>query len=384
MRWLFKVWFVLTFWSFAIYVPVYFLILNNATDSVQELTLPTLVQRGQFSRGYVDASQARGAVERFGIDPDRELADALADSSSVERYRIFRLADESAMPPGYLTQFNRLGYSPIAVDIEATNGVETRLVFATIQKRFTFPRSIVLAATELFVKVDGRYVQVNDLPKIAESERESPYDNDLFNINEYLPKLYEQSGDALAAVSEGLVKQVRFSISREYGSTASIDDLASRNMPQRGSAQQTQSPQEGARWAQVDRFTDTRAGRPKWKEGYGQGNLEYFIDRSGMRLHIGCPTPNGSARASSSIRLVELDSYREVSGFVIEVGDASFRGPFEADSRVGENNFLYLLEQLRNSDAVVSYDGDTVVFPKANVASVVPIYGEQEFSCNLM
>ena len=28
----------------------------------------------------------------------------------------------------------------------------------------------------------------------------------------------------------------------------------------------------------------------RWTEGFGQGNLEYFIDKQGFRLYIGCPT----------------------------------------------------------------------------------------------
>jgi len=32
------------------------------------------------------------------------------------------------------------------------------------------------------------------------------------------------------------------------------------------------------------------AAQGRWTEGFGQGNLEYFIDQDGFRLYIGCPT----------------------------------------------------------------------------------------------
>ena len=30
------------------------------------------------------------------------------------------------------------------------------------------------------------------------------------------------------------------------------------------------------------------AAEGRWTEGFGQGNLEYFIDKQGLRLYIGC------------------------------------------------------------------------------------------------
>ena len=126
-----------------------------------------------------------------------------------------------------------------------------------------------------------------------------------------------------------------------------------------------------------------QAAEGRWTQGYGQGNLEYFIDTQGMRLFIGCPTQEGSADAASSVTLMSAASSQEVKKFTIKVGGHTFEGPFEADSRVGENNFVALLNDLRKGDAVVSYGGKTIAFPKSNAAQVLPASGKKGFQCNL-
>jgi hypothetical protein len=126
-----------------------------------------------------------------------------------------------------------------------------------------------------------------------------------------------------------------------------------------------------------------QAEQGRWTQGYGQGNLEYFIDAQGMRLLIGCPTREGSADAASSVTLMAVASIQEVKKFTVKVGEHTFEGPFEADSRVGEDNFIALLNELRKGDAVVSYGGKTITFAKSNAAQVLPAYGKKGFQCNL-
>ncbi|MFZ6745964.1 hypothetical protein ACO0LC_22290 [Undibacterium sp. JH2W] len=69
--------------------------------------------------------------------------------------------------------------------------------------------------------------------------------------------------------------------------------------------------------------------------------------------------------------------------FTISVNSISFDGPFDADSRVGTQNFLSLLAGLRKGDTVVKAGNKTMTFPKSNAAKIVPAYGKG-FSCNLM
>ena len=66
----------------------------------------------------------------------------------------------------------------------------------------------------------------------------------------------------------------------------------------------------------------------------------------------------------------------------IDVATPVYEGPFDADSRVGANNFTSLLEDLRKSDAVVKNGRTEITFPKSNVAKVVPIYGKG-LKCNI-
>lgn len=126
-----------------------------------------------------------------------------------------------------------------------------------------------------------------------------------------------------------------------------------------------------------------QAEQGRWTQGYGQGNLEYFIDAQGMRLLIGCPTQQGSADAASSVTLMAVASTQDVKKFTVKVSGHTFEGPFEADSRVGEDNFIALLNDLRKGDAVVSYGGKTITFAKSNAAQVLPAYGKKGFRCNL-
>lgn len=128
--------------------------------------------------------------------------------------------------------------------------------------------------------------------------------------------------------------------------------------------------------------TNSFAAQGRWTEGFGQGNLEYFIDQNGVRLYIGCPTKNGSAEALSSVSLSQLSNGQDIQKFTIDVNGISYDGPFSADSRVGDNNFLSLLENLRKGDAVVKFGGKSIKFPKSNSAKVIPIYGKK-FSCNM-
>lgn len=125
-----------------------------------------------------------------------------------------------------------------------------------------------------------------------------------------------------------------------------------------------------------------QAAEGRWTEGFGQGNLEYFIDSRGWQLHISCPTKDGSADALSSVSLKHIASGREIKSFVMRVGGNEYQGPFAADSRVGTNNFTSLLQDLRRSDAVVTHTQGTLTFPKSNVAKVVPVYGKK-FECNV-
>jgi len=127
------------------------------------------------------------------------------------------------------------------------------------------------------------------------------------------------------------------------------------------------------------------AAEGRWTEGFGQGNLEYFIDMQGFRLYIGCPTQMGSADSQSSVSLSKItnESETEISQFTVTVDGITYDGPFSADSRAGDNNFISFLEGIRKGDAVVKFGTSTVTFPKSNASKVVPIFESKDFSCNM-
>lgn len=125
------------------------------------------------------------------------------------------------------------------------------------------------------------------------------------------------------------------------------------------------------------------AAEGRWVEGFGQGNLEYFQDQDGIRLYIACPTQDGSSDLPSYVSLTRLQDDTDIEAFTLSVNGESYDGPFSADSRVGENNFLSLLESLRKDHVTVNFNGQSVVFKKSNAVDVLPVYGEN-FHCNLM
>jgi hypothetical protein len=126
------------------------------------------------------------------------------------------------------------------------------------------------------------------------------------------------------------------------------------------------------------------AAEGRWIEGFGQGNLEYFIDKQGLRLYIGCPTEDGSADSTSSVSLYRINDNTHITKFTILIDGITYDAPFEADSRVGTNNFISLLESLQKGNSVVKFGNKSITFPKSNAAKVIPLYGSKNFSCNLI
>lgn len=135
-------------------------------------------------------------------------------------------------------------------------------------------------------------------------------------------------------------------------------------------------------FASISILNPAIAAEGKWTEGFGQGNLEYFIEKQGLQLYIGCPTKDGSADASSSVTLSRTSDGKTLSNFTIVANGLTFEGPIEANSRVGTNNFLSLLEAIRKDDASVKVGNKKTIFPKSNASKVLPIYGKK-FQCNV-
>lgn len=130
--------------------------------------------------------------------------------------------------------------------------------------------------------------------------------------------------------------------------------------------------------------TTVAAGpQPEWVTGFGQGNLEYFIDNQGVTLYVGCPTQDGSSEQPSTIKLLRSDSTdAEIESFQILVKGKSIDAPLEALSRVGVANFEYVYSALREADFAVVFNGRTVQFPLSNARTELPAVDSDEFACN--
>ena len=127
--------------------------------------------------------------------------------------------------------------------------------------------------------------------------------------------------------------------------------------------------------------THAHAAKGAWSEDFGQGNLEYSFEFKEAVLNIFCPTEDGLADTHSSLSASVAGS--ELTKFSLIVNKLNFEGPFEANSIVGTNNFLSLIEALKKSDAILKYGNKTVIFPLNKSSKVLPTYGTNSFKCNL-
>lgn len=121
------------------------------------------------------------------------------------------------------------------------------------------------------------------------------------------------------------------------------------------------------------------AAEGKWIKGYGQGKLEYFVDKGDARLYIGCPSQESNDGGNS--RIMFFVKNVEVTSFKLEVGGYTIDGPLETGSRVGDNSFIFAIDKLLESDAKVKYGKNVVVFPKANINKVLHSFMSGKLGC---
>ena len=121
------------------------------------------------------------------------------------------------------------------------------------------------------------------------------------------------------------------------------------------------------------------AAEGKWTKGYGQGNLEFFIDKGNARLSLACPSQESNNGGYADVTL--LVNNKDVRSFKIQAGEVNLNGPFTTSTRGGENSFISLINNLHKTDAKVTYGTNTFVFPKSNVTSVLPTYMSGKLNC---
>lgn len=128
MRKLFQIWLTLTIFSMAIYIPFY-LFGNNALNAVEEVTpedlIPFTGYRGQ------DDERIANAWRATGVDTSMELEDALDDNKLLSNVEI-RYATEPQLVKASMAS----GLSVVEAVADAGDGLQLRLVFTVIPKRF--------------------------------------------------------------------------------------------------------------------------------------------------------------------------------------------------------------------------------------------------------
>lgn len=119
----------------------------------------------------------------------------------------------------------------------------------------------------------------------------------------------------------------------------------------------------------------------KWVQGFGQGDIEYFIDKGNARLYIECPAEESNNGGDSTVSLFVND--KNVDHFKVIVAGNTYDGPFKTGPRYATNAFVQLIKDLNEGDAKVVYGKTTVIFPKSNVKSVLHTYMSGKFGCAL-
>lgn len=117
----------------------------------------------------------------------------------------------------------------------------------------------------------------------------------------------------------------------------------------------------------------------KWIKGYGQGNLEFFIDKGKARLYIGCPSDESNNGGDVNIMLFVND--KEVKSFKVQADGNTYAGPLSSFTRNGAGAVIELINNLRKTDAKVTYGSNVVTFPKSNVTAVLNTYMSGKLGC---
>ena len=136
----------------------------------------------------------------------------------------------------------------------------------------------------------------------------------------------------------------------------------------------------GIQTAEVNRVEFLCDEQPQWRAHLAQGNLEYSIVKGEGSVWIDCPTPDGSPTSHSQIGVKFRD--RTVDRFEIIVNNIRYRSPIEANDRLGDDNFLSLLDGIKKSEMSVRFADQAIIFPRNNV-DILPARDETGFACNL-
>lgn len=120
-----------------------------------------------------------------------------------------------------------------------------------------------------------------------------------------------------------------------------------------------------------------------WSSGWGQGVSEYSaVSADGTaRLYIACsPDRPVSMDLTIGVNTYGIDSHGD---FNLIIDGEEVTTPYETDSHVGADWFLYSWEALRKANSIfaVTSDGQRVELPSKGSAAALPNASSPEMSC---
>lgn len=132
-------------------------------------------------------------------------------------------------------------------------------------------------------------------------------------------------------------------------------------------------------------ITITSAGHAKqnvWTESFAQGTTEYFIESGNHWLLISCTDKDDEDAGYSSVTIYNTKIGKSLKTGNVVVDGHTFTLPVKADSRMGTNNLLVLLDSLRSSDVIANFNGISILFKKNTSNKIIPYFGN-DFTCKV-
>lgn len=120
----------------------------------------------------------------------------------------------------------------------------------------------------------------------------------------------------------------------------------------------------------------------QWSSGWGQGTSEYTtVDTSGHSLYIAC-NPDQPVSMTLTVKGQDYGSYSD-NGFDLLIDGNEVQTPYETESRVGANNFIFAWDALRKAKKLQARtsDGQIVNLPVKGAAKALPASGSKGFDC---
>lgn len=125
------------------------------------------------------------------------------------------------------------------------------------------------------------------------------------------------------------------------------------------------------------------SNQSSWKIDEGHVFTQYFLETPSATLMVHCATPDDkNSPEYSEIRLIDKMSQQAYTSFKIKFGNDVTEGPINAESMVGEDQFLFVLNKLRtHASFEVIINGRPVTFSSDNKETLPNSKDRPKFFC---